>query len=231
MDYAIVISSIVLGLSVLATIAKFIDWFMHSDPKTMVRTTRWMLLLLVALCIPLLVFAIAHENWPVAMLLGAVVLIVPTFFLKWRAAWAPLRAAFDHFRARPRPFDMEVWEDAAEDPETVRRAAAILEAYLNRSSLVALSDARRDEAGDGTARGLSRREALEVLGLAADADEAAIRAAHKRLMELIHPDRNGSAWLADKVQRARDTLLAPASHEWLRSPSRTAGSRNRSANR
>ena len=39
MDYAVVISAIVLGLSVLATIAKFLDWFIHSDPKTMVRTT------------------------------------------------------------------------------------------------------------------------------------------------------------------------------------------------
>ena len=39
MDYAVVISAIVLGLSVLATIAKFLDWFIHSDPKTMVRTS------------------------------------------------------------------------------------------------------------------------------------------------------------------------------------------------
>ena len=217
MDYAIVISSIVLGLSVLATIAKFIDWFMHSDPRTMVRTTRWMLLLLAMACIPLLVFAIVHENWPVAMLLSAVVLVVPTFFLKWRAALAPLRVVFDRFRRRPRPFDMEVWEDAADDPEMVKRAAAILEAYLNKSSLVALTDARRDEAGDGAGHGMSRREAMEVLGLAADADEAAIRAAHKRRMELL--------------QQARDTLLAPASQEWLRSQARTAGSRNRSANR
>ena len=37
MDYAVVISAIVLGLSVLATIAKFLDWFVHSDPKTMVQ--------------------------------------------------------------------------------------------------------------------------------------------------------------------------------------------------
>ena len=38
MDYAVIISAIVLGLSVLATAAKFLDWFLHSDPKTMVRT-------------------------------------------------------------------------------------------------------------------------------------------------------------------------------------------------
>ena len=89
MDYAVVISAIVLGLSVLATIAKFLDWFVHSDPKTMVRTTRWMLLLLVLACIPLLVLTIANQQWPAAMLIGAGMLIVPTL-LKWRAMFAPL---------------------------------------------------------------------------------------------------------------------------------------------
>ena len=41
MDYAVIISAIVLGLSVLATAAKFLDWFVHSDPQTMVRVSRW----------------------------------------------------------------------------------------------------------------------------------------------------------------------------------------------
>jgi hypothetical protein len=238
MDFTVVISGIVLGLSVLASIAKFLDWFVHSDPKTMIRTTRWMLLLLVLACIPLLALAISREQWALAMLIGAGMLIVPTA-LKWRAMLAPLRAAFDRLRPRPQPFDMEVWDP--EDPATVRRAAAILEAYVGRSKVVALSDERdRDERGrterahnerdrDRATSGLSRHEALEVLGLGPDADEATIRAAHKRLLALVHPDRDGSAWLAQKVQQARDTLLAPSSREWLRSSAETAGLRSRSA--
>jgi len=234
MDYAVVISAIVLGLSVLATIAKFLDWFVHSDPKTMVRTTRWMLLLVVLACIPLLVLTIANQQWLAAMLIGAGMLIVPTL-LKWRAMFAPLRAAFDYFRPKARPFDMEIRDsEAADDPETVRRAAAILEAYLGKSSLVALSDGRRrardDRARDDGERGLSRQEALEVLGLDAGADEAAIRAAHKRLLGLVHPDHGGSAYLAKKVEQARDTLLTP-SREWLSSSGETAGPRNRAAKR
>ena len=229
MDYAVVISAIVLGLSVLATIAKFLDWFVHSDPKTMVRTTRWMLLLLVLACIPLLVLAIANQQWPAAMLIGAGMLIVPTL-LKWRAMFAPLRAAFDYLRPKARPFDMEIWDDeAARDPEMVRRAAAILEAYVGKSSLVALGDGRRgardDGARDSGERTMSRQEALDVLGLETGADEGAIRAAHKRLLGLVHPDHSGSAYLAKKVQQARDTLLAP-SREW-----ETAAPRNRAANR
>jgi hypothetical protein len=229
MDYAVVISAIVLGLSVLATIAKFLDWFVHSDPKTMVRTSRWMLLLLVLACVPLLIVMIANQQWPAAMLIGASMLIVPTL-LKWRAMFAPLRVAFDYFRPKARPFDMEIWDTAAaDDPEMVRRAAAILEAYVGKSSLVALSDGRRS-ARDNGERIMSRHEALEVLGLEGGADEGAIRAAHKRLLGLVHPDHSGSAYLAKKVQQARDTLLAP-SREWLSSSAETSTPRNRAAKR
>ena len=202
MDYMVVISAVVLGLSVLATLAKFLDWFIHSDPRTMIRTTRWMLLLLLVACIPLLIMAIANQEWSFAMLIGAGMLIVPTL-LKWRTMLAPLRAAFDYFRPKPRPFDMEVWED---DPETVRRAAAILEAYVNRASVMALRDERRGSRDRGE-RSMSRGEALEVLGLEPGADEAEIRAAHKRLLRLVPPDHGGSAYLAKRVYQARDTLL------------------------
>ena len=119
-------------------------------------------------------------------------LIVPTL-LKWRALFAPLRAAFGYFRPKPRPFDMEIWDTAADDPEMVRRAAAILEAYLGKSSLVAIGDRRRS-------------------------------APHKRLLALVHPDRSGSAYLARKVQQARDTLLA--SREWLKKPRPGTGQRS-----
>jgi len=208
MDYMVVISAVVLGLSVLATLAKFLDWFIHSDPRTMVRTTRWMLLLLLLACIPLLGVAIANQQWPAAMLIGAGVLIVPTC-LKWRTMFAPLRAAFDYFRPRPRPFDMEIWEDPPDDPETVRRAAAILEAYVGKASLMALRDERRTTRDDDETE-MSRGEALEVLGLEPGADEAEIRAAHKRLLRLVHPDRGGSAYLARRVYQARDALLDPS---------------------
>ena len=71
MDYAVIISAIVLGLSVLATVAKFLDWFIHSDPQTMVRVSRWMLLLLVLAGIPVLAWMITDGRWSAAMLVGA----------------------------------------------------------------------------------------------------------------------------------------------------------------
>ncbi len=198
MDYAVIISAIVLGLSVLATAAKFLDWFIHSDPRTMIRVSRWMLLLLVLACIPILVWMIGSGRWSGAMLLGAGMLVVATF-LKWRAILQPLRAAFDLFRPKARPFDMEM----APDAETVQRAAAVLEAYVQRALPAPPQD------------GMSRAEALDVLGLAPGADEAAIRAAHRRLASLVHPDHSGSTYLMNKVDLARDTLLRPA-RDWPR---------------
>ena len=54
---------------------------------------------------------------------------------------------------------------------------------------------------------LSETEARRVLGVASDADENAIRAAHRRLIAGVHPDRGGSAELTGRVNAARDVLL------------------------
>ncbi|GGY44683.1 J domain-containing protein [Parvularcula lutaonensis] len=55
--------------------------------------------------------------------------------------------------------------------------------------------------------GMDRAEALAVLGLDGDPDEAAIQAAHKRMIVRAHPDQGGSDYLAAKVNEARKVLL------------------------
>lgn len=50
-------------------------------------------------------------------------------------------------------------------------------------------------------------DARRVLGVDARAGEAEIRAAHRRLMSELHPDRGGSEPQARRVNAARDTLL------------------------
>ncbi len=59
----------------------------------------------------------------------------------------------------------------------------------------------------GHKNSMSREEALEVLGLSPNASREEVLAAHRRLMQKIHPDREGSAYLAAQVNAARDTLL------------------------
>lgn len=54
---------------------------------------------------------------------------------------------------------------------------------------------------------MARSEALAILGLKEDPSEDAIRGAHKRLIMRLHPDTEGSEWLAQKINAARDVLL------------------------
>jgi len=110
------------------------------------------------------------------------------------------------------------------DPQSV----ALLEAFLDRTqpagwreqaAEMAAADAaagrheRRDGAGGASAAapgaGMSREQAWEVLGLAPGSPPEAIRAAHRRLMKLAHPDQGGSTWLAAQINRAKDVLLGP----------------------
>lgn len=54
---------------------------------------------------------------------------------------------------------------------------------------------------------LSVDEARAVLGVTATADVEAVRAAHRRLVSQVHPDKGGTAELTARVNAARDVLL------------------------
>lgn len=54
---------------------------------------------------------------------------------------------------------------------------------------------------------MNRAEALAVLGLDEEATEEDIVAAHRKLMQKLHPDRGGNDYLAAKVNQAKDLLL------------------------
>jgi hypothetical protein len=54
---------------------------------------------------------------------------------------------------------------------------------------------------------MSEAEALEVLGLCAEAEAPEVHEAHRRLMQIIHPDRGGSPYFAVKVNQAKEILL------------------------
>lgn len=72
-------------------------------------------------------------------------------------------------------------------------------------------------AKQGNARAKLRRQpptpddlaqARALLGVAPDADPATIRAAHRRLIASVHPDKGGTEALAAQINAARDLLLA-----------------------
>ena len=54
---------------------------------------------------------------------------------------------------------------------------------------------------------MSRKQALDVLGLTDEATEQQIITAHRKLMQGVHPDRGGSTYLAQQLNEAKQTLL------------------------
>lgn len=60
---------------------------------------------------------------------------------------------------------------------------------------------------------LSLDKARALLGVGPDADANAIRAAHRRLIASVHPDRGGTEALAAEINAARDLLLAQAAEK------------------
>ena len=55
--------------------------------------------------------------------------------------------------------------------------------------------------------GMSRRDALEVLGLGDAPSEEEIKDAHRKLMMKHHPDLGGSDYFAAKLNQAKEILL------------------------
>jgi 4-amino-4-deoxy-L-arabinose transferase-like glycosyltransferase len=66
---------------------------------------------------------------------------------------------------------------------------------------------RKTPARPASDKPMTRDEALAILGLSDGADADSIQEAYKRLMMKIHPDQQGSEWMAAKLNAARDYLL------------------------
>ena len=54
---------------------------------------------------------------------------------------------------------------------------------------------------------MDKSQALAVLGLSDGATEDEVMAAHRRLMQKLHPDRGGTDYLAATLNRAKEVLL------------------------
>lgn len=102
-------------------------------------------------------------------------------------------------------------------------AVSLLESYLDRrfgpdwrerAAGAGPGSAEGAEGAEGGARGrpkpsstMTRQEALEILGLKEEATPDQIKEAYRRLMTKLHPDAGGSAYLAVKLNQAKDLLL------------------------
>jgi hypothetical protein len=91
----------------------------------------------------------------------------------------------------------------------------ILGAALMAASLLWAAWRRRRPA----AQPMPVSDARKLLGVTEGATLEEIREAHRRLIARVHPDIGGSAELANRVNAARDALLA---HEMNRKPPRAS---------
>jgi hypothetical protein len=89
----------------------------------------------------------------------------------------------------------------------------LLEAYLDRMHAdwrKSFDDADSDASAQGSQHSgaeMTGALALEILGLHQGASREEVIAAHRRLMQKLHPDRGGSDYLAQRINAARDCLL------------------------
>ena len=97
---------------------------------------------------------------------------------------------------------LELHGECARDADSLR----VLEAYLDRRLGSAWRRAQEPPPRNPRVD-MTRQEALSVLGLAEGASPDEIRAAHRRLIQRVHPDVGGSADLAARINRAKDVLL------------------------
>lgn len=100
--------------------------------------------------------------------------------------------------------------DAQSDPDSF----ALLETWLNTNrpgwqEHLGLdgSDAGSSEGGPSSSGPMTEQDALDVLGLKPGASVEDIKAAHRRLLKVVHPDHGGSATLAARINAAKDLLL------------------------
>jgi hypothetical protein len=96
-------------------------------------------------------------------------------------------------------------EAGSDDAETKR----LLEAYFDRTLGPDWhAQAHTAEPPPAAApSGMTRLEALKILGLQEGASAEDVRAAHRRLMMQMHPDKGGTDYFASKINEAKDYLL------------------------
>lgn len=69
------------------------------------------------------------------------------------------------------------------------------------------TDSKRQTQANRQSSTMSRQDALDILGLQGHPTVDEIKAAHRQLIQKIHPDRGGSTLLAKQVNEAKQVLL------------------------
>ncbi len=232
--------ALLLALLVLAAIALVVAWFLRTNPSSMARGLRVVMVVLGGIGVGgLLIFGLRFLPGLLPELLGlagvALTALIarairnrpsggfssPGTGQRTEVNTAFLKAWIDHTsgdvggivlagRFSGRTLDqltdaelLELRADCAADADSLR----VLEAYLDRRLEADWRSTQHAPPPRGPRTDMTREEALAVLGLSEGASVDDIRAAHRRLIQRMHPDVGGTADLAARINRAKDVLL------------------------
>lgn len=198
------------------------------------KQKQWLARLAIGIFLGLLLYALltGKLNWIGALVMG----VIPFLAGLWRwisrgmtlaRFWQSLRGK----KAAPHTMGVTLFDQAKDGelhtgPHAGRRLSALSATELDEAlrffraqqpaaaDLLTLYIAQRfgpEWTGsplDGSPQGaMTVAEARALLGVAADADKAAIISAHRRLIQKFHPDRGGNDYLAARLNLAKDLLL------------------------
>lgn len=238
---------LLLGLALLAGFLLFGRWFVQTDPKTLLKFLKWVLVISV---LGISLFFVLTGR--MALAIAALPALFLWFFRLRRAARTAKafhrmaqgagygggnRAQTSEIRTRFLQMSLshetgDMWGEVLEGPftgkslsdlsfdqlcdllmscqQTDPQSAQVLMSYLDREHPGWRDTTDHQEhtnSNSSNSDGMTRQEALKILGLEDGANDQSIRDAHHRLIALLHPDKGGSTYLAAKINQAKDFLL------------------------
>ncbi len=143
------------------------------------------------------------------LLIGLAVLAVLLLAMRWFISTTPQAA----YRAAVFVAGIVFFVLAGYLAVTGKLAAALpaiiaaLLAYWKNKQLKEAGNAGHSQTGQASGGQMSHDEASKVLGLKPGASRDEVHGSYKKLMQKLHPDKEGSEYLAQKINQARDTLL------------------------
>ena len=217
-----VIAYTMLGISSSVSVIQIGRWILNANPRAVIHAGRWSLAALIGLTPVVLLWLVMSGRPTLAMMFLA--FILPVFVqggLRWRALFGPLNFPRSSFLRWDQDFGLPIVAGGSFRPDTmnpdlVRQSVAVLRAYLAQAqnqdhgklSQMHFDDRPPNGSGNGAARRMMPpEEALNVLGLEADAGPQQISEAHLRLQRKLKPELGATHYLSMKIDEARDVLL------------------------
>jgi hypothetical protein len=102
---------------------------------------------------------------------------------------------------------LSLYFDFRSDTDSISLLESFLDRYYPDWRDRVDSDAFRNQNDKSGFDNMTRLEAYQILGLEPNASQEEIHQAWRRLIKGVHPDSGGSAFLAAKINTARDILL------------------------